>query len=57
MNLNEYKGSFLFNPIRTGGGGGGGGCFHQFRGYLPITLEAIKVHSRNVVNFLKFNVK
>ena len=40
----------LFNPIRTGGEGG---VFHQDRGFLPITLEAIKVGSRNFVTFPK----
>ena len=37
------------NPIRTGGGGGG--VFHQARGFLPITLEVMKVDSRNLVTF------
>ena len=32
------------DPIRTGGGRG---VFHQFRGFLQITLEVIKVHSPN----------
>ena len=32
------------NPIRTGEGGGG---------FLPITLEVIKVGSRNLVTFPK----
>ena len=36
-----------FNPIRTGG------IFHQARGFLPITLEIIKVYSRNLVTFPK----
>ena len=36
----------LFNPIRTGG-------FHQARGLLPITLEVINVHSRNLMTFPK----
>ena len=40
---------FAFNPIRTGGGGGG--VSHQARGFLPITLDVIKVHSQNVVYF------
>ena len=35
------------NPIRTGG------VFHQARGFLPITLEIIKVHSRNLLTFPK----
>ena len=33
---------FIVNPIRTWGEGG---VFHQVRGFLPITLEVIKVHS------------
>ena len=42
------------NPVRTGGGGGGVCVFHQVRGFfLPITLEVIKVHSRNFVTFPK----
>ena len=42
------------NPIKTGGGGGGRGrVFHHARGFLPITLEVIKVHSRNLVTFPK----
>ena len=39
-----------FSPIRTFGGGG---VFHQDRGFLPITLEIIKVHSQNLVTFPK----
>ena len=35
------------NPIRTGG------VFHQARGFLPITLEVIKVQSQNLVTFPK----
>ena len=37
----------VFNPVRTGGGG----IFYQFRGFLPITFEVIKVHSRKLVTF------
>ena len=37
------------NPIRTGGGD----VFHQARGFLSITSEVIKVHSRNLVTFPK----
>ena len=37
--------------------GGGGGVFHQLRGFLPIALEVIKMRSRNLVTFLKFNAK
>ena len=29
------------------------GVFHQARGFLPITLEVIKVHSQNLMNFPK----
>ena len=43
MHLNQ---GFL-NPIRIGGGG----VFHQARGFLPITLEVIKIHSRTLVTF------
>ena len=32
---------------------GGGGVFHQVRGFLPITLEVIKVNSQNLVTFPK----
>ena len=46
----RQKGQETFNLIRTGGGGGGG-VFHQAQGFLPITLEVIKVHSRNLVTF------
>ena len=38
----------IFNPRRTGGG-----VFHQARGFLPITLEVIKLHSRNLVTLRK----
>ena len=37
---------FLVNPIRTGG-------FPAGSRFLPITLEVIKVHSRNLVTFPK----
>ena len=37
-----------FNPMRTGG------VFHQAQGFLPITLEVIKVHSPNLLTFPKF---
>ena len=30
-----------------------GGVFHQARGFLPITLEAIRVRSRNLMNVPK----
>ena len=30
---------------------GGGGVFHQARDFVPITLEDIKVRSRNLVTF------
>ena len=36
-----------FNPIRTGGGG----VLHQTHGFLPITLEVIKIQSRNLLTF------
>ena len=39
----------VFNPVRTGEGG----VFQQAQGFLPITLEVIKLHSRNLVTFPK----
>ena len=35
----------VFNPIKDWGEG----VFDQARGFLPITLEVIKVHRRNLV--------
>ena len=49
----EFPDWVQVNPIRTGGGG----VSNQARGFLPITLEVIKLHSRNLVTFLKFNAK
>ena len=37
------------NPRKTRGGD----VFHQARGFLTITLEVIKVHSRNLLTFPK----
>ena len=45
-----FQANEAFNPITTGGGGG---VFHQVRGFLPITLEVIKLHSQNSVTFPK----
>ena len=48
--ITEFHFEIDINPIRTGGGEG---VFHQFRGFLPITLEVIKVQSRKLVTFPK----
>ena len=46
--------SITLNPIKNGrGGGGGGDVFHHPRGFLPITLEVIKLLTRNLVTFPK----
>ena len=47
----QHMKAILLNPIRTGG------VFHLFRGFLPITEEAVQLHTRNLVIFLQFNAK
>ena len=50
VGLEGLSNLLLFNPTRTGGGGR---CFPPGSRFLPITLEVIKEHSRNLVTFPK----